>query len=960
MSTRWPAACFCLNHYRLIAACFFIIVDFCAPLVLAAQNSITVKSISLPKPFDHAEIRHMMLDNDGFLWFVTNQGIWRFDGTDVHPVDFRNPALPQSSVPDAIYRYHNFLFVSLQDVSTNTYRIFCYNIGNKYLGEYKMPGRPVNFMTLKTGALQFMTSDGSRWIFTDESGLKQTDKYFRYKGWVKGEGMEYYTIDENGNTYLFSHKKAGLVKKGIVIWSLPAAPMQKLAFVKRAWCDSKYVYANCGNGMVVYDKNSLQIVYECFDERYSLSLPRKDGELPVYKIIKDFRIQDMCREPGNNQTLVGTDKGLLEIGPSGDMPGESEKQQVIIDFFKNKSIRSIYRTANNKLYVGTYQGHFVYDGNTFKRISSNIAYTVQPVNQNKLLVGMEGGAGFYLLNTQTDEVRINLNPLRTTATTKIIPYNNGFLTGSLGYIYYLTALANGDYKINPWLTDVNLGFVKDMKFINGDLWIASVGGLFKAGKDGSNKKIYPVGRTLGCYAILQDSDGIWVGTNGEGLIKINAAGKLTRQIKFSDGLAGEYVYSLLQLNKLVIAGTSGGISIFDQSSGMLPLAIPDLPPTDGSLYQEINHSALFDDTARHKIILGGTQGLTFLDKYYLKSAAGKPTDRVELSYIKSGFNTSQPPATDIFVSNRNVIEILPGNTFTGLKFSGPYNQKYVLFRIKELSSAWQQRQLSEEVSLFAIPPGKYTLQVRFPSVTDQRLWLTKTIIAVPRFYQTWLFDFLALLLAAMLIYLAWLARVRKIRNEHLLRTTIASDLHDEIGSALTRISLSSELMNIKQQMDTKVVERISTDSKSAIASISDIIWSVDARNDNKDDLVLRMKEHAYNMLDEIAMVHFDVFGLDNVSNLPQLLRQNIYLIFKEAINNIAKHSTGPEVWITLNNQSAGMTIMIKNTIDPKKPTAAYAGQGLKNMQMRAKRMKATLDIINDGKCFLITIKMKRW
>jgi len=210
------------------------------------------------------------------------------------------------------------------------------------------------------------------------------------------------------------------------------------------------------------------------------------------------------------------------------------------------------------------------------------------------------------------------------------------------------------------------------------------------------------------------------------------------------------------------------------------------------------------------------------------------------------------------------------------------------------------------------------------------------------------------------IYIAWLWRARQIRKEHMLRTTIASDLHDEIGSALTRISLSSELMNIKKQMDTRVMERISTDSKSAITSISDIIWSVDARNDNKDDLVLRMKEHAYNLLGEIATINFDVFGLDNVSNLPQLLRQNIYLIFKEAINNIAKHSTSPEVWITLNNQSAGMTIMIKNTIDPKKPKAAYAGQGLKNMQMRAERMKATLDIANDEKCFLITIKMKRW
>jgi len=951
---------FCFIEQRFIYCCFFLIIALCIPVLSKSQNSITVNTVNLPKPFDHAEIKHLMLDQEGFLWFLTNQGIWRFDGTDVQPVDIRNPALPQNSVPDGIYRYHNFLFVSIGDVPTNRYQILCYNIGNKKLSQYKMPGRPINYMIGKGGALQFMTSDGSRWIFTDERGLKQTDKYFTYKGWVKGDGMEYYTIDAKGNTYLFSHKKAGLVKKDSVIWSLPAAPIQALAFVKQAWCDSKYVFANCGNGLVVYDKNSLQIVYERFDETYSLSLPGKDGQLPVFKVIKDLRIQDMCKEPGTNRTLAGTDKGLLEIVPSDDMPGETDKQQLVVDFFKNKSIRSIYRSSNNKLYVGTYQGHFVYDGNTFKRINGNIAYTVQPVAPNTLLVGMEGGTGFYLLDTRTDEWRLNPNPLRTTTTTKIIPYNNGFLTGSSGYIYYLTALPNGNYKISPWLTDANIGIVKDLKFTNGDLWVASVLGLFKVDKSGNAKKVYPAGRTLGCYAILKDNDGLWIGTNGEGLIKMDAAGKVIKQIHFNDGLAGEYVYSLFQLNNLVVAGTSGGVSIFDRSSGMQPLSIPDLPAFDGNLYQEINHSAVFDDTAENKIILGGTQGLTFLDKDYLRSAAGKPNDRVNLSYIKKGYNTSQQPATDIFVSNQGTIEILPGNTFTGLKFSGPFYQKYILFRIKELGTAWQTRKLAEEVSLFAIPPGKYTLEVRFPSVTDKRYWLTKSIIAVPHFYQTWFFKFIIVLIIALTIYIAWLARVRKIKDEHLLRTTIASDLHDEIGSALTRISLTSELMNIKQQMDTNVVERISSDSKEAIASISDIIWSIDARNDTRDDLVERMREHAHNMLDGMASVNFEVLWLDKVTNLPQLVRQNIYLIFKEAINNIAKHNANPEVWITLNNHQKGMTITIRNTVADKKPALAHTGQGLRNMQMRAKRMKAAIDILREDHMFSIIIKMKRW
>ena len=823
-----------------------------------------------------------------------------------------------------------------------------------------MPGKPLNFMIDNAGALSFITTDGSKWVFVKNSGLRQTDKYFTRNGWVKGSSMDYYVRDKDGTTYILSHKKIGLIKKDSVVWGKATDTDQRPSFARRGYCNAKYVLVDYAGGLVVYDKTNLQKVFENHDASYTLSLPANDGLLPVLKAIKDLRVQCMYPEPGTGKTLVGTDKGLLEISPSFEKPDETDQRQLTVDFFKDKSIRSIYRAPNGKLYIGTYQGFFVFDGQAFKQVCPYIGYTIEPINQNTLLVGMEGGSGFFLVDTRTDSWRFNPNKNQNLGTTKIIKYGNGYLSGAYGYIYYLTALPNGDYEVMPWLKYGDLGIVKDLKFIDGQLWVAAVGGVYKVTKNGHARKVYPAGGSLACYSMLEDNGGMWIGTNGEGLVKIDTGGKLLRTIHFNDGLAGEYVYSLFKLNKLVVAGTSGGISIFDQSSGMQPLAIPDLPPADGNLYQEFNHSALFDDRAGHKLILGGTQGLTFLDKDYLGSVAGRADDRVRLSYIKKGYSTSQPTATDIFVSRNDTISISPENTFTGIKFSGPFNQKYVLFRIKELDTKWHQGKLSDEVSLFAIPPGKYTLEARFPSVTDPRYWLTKTIIAIPHFYQTWFFKIIIALIIALAIYMAWLARVRKIKDEHLLRTTIASDLHDEIGSALTRISLTSELMNIKQQMDTKVVERISNDSKEAIASISDIIWSIDARNDTRDDLVARMREHAHNMLDGIASVNFEVSGLDKVTNLPQLVRQNIYLVFKEGINNIAKHNSNPEVWIILNNQLMGMTITIKNTVAGKKPASTHTGQGLRNMQMRAKRMKATLDILNKEDVFSIVIRMKRW
>jgi signal transduction histidine kinase len=214
------------------------------------------------------------------------------------------------------------------------------------------------------------------------------------------------------------------------------------------------------------------------------------------------------------------------------------------------------------------------------------------------------------------------------------------------------------------------------------------------------------------------------------------------------------------------------------------------------------------------------------------------------------------------------------------------------------------------------------------------------------------------LIILLLIYQAWVSRIKKLKREMELRTSIASDLHDEIGSNLTRISLSSELMHIKQSTDSEIIQNISNDSKDAIASISDIIWSVDARNDNREDLLSRMKEHVHYMLGDFADISFEVSGLEKTGTLTQLIRQNTYLIFKEAINNIVRHNHNPQVWITINNQQRGITIIIKNTVDPK-PCSTHTGQGLKNMQMRAQRIKASLAVTMADGFFTVTLKTRR-
>jgi len=949
----------CVAVPRFIRHMLFSIVVFCISSLSQAQNSIVVKPVNLPQPFDHSEIKNMMLDNDGFLWFVTNQGIWRFDGTDVQPVDIHDPALPQNSVPGNIYHYHNFLFFVITDLPTASYRILEYDIRNKRVQQFNLPGMPSKFKVDRHGALIFITADGSFWSFTDEGGLTVAARFYGLPGWIKGRRLENYTIDQNGDIYIFLHERAGLVGKKGITWSDTVNGVKKITYVDRAYCTAKYIVALYNNGLVVYDKKALKKVYEYVGPAYQLSLPSKDGMLPVKLEVKDMRTGEPLAVPGTNKYLAGTDKGIIEIQPSDAMPFETVWQQRVIDFFKNKSIRCIYRAPNNKLYIGTYQGFFVFDGKWFKKITAYVGYTIEPVSKDMLLVGMEGGTGFFLVDTRTDTGRLNPgdSPIFTT---KIINNGHGYYTGSYNNVTYsLTPLPNGYYKTEILLRDPRFGSTKDLKFINGQLWIACQGGLFKLAKNGKAQKIYPAGsRALQCYTIQENDGGIWLGTNGEGLVKIDTSGKVIKELHFTDGLAGEYVYSLLILNKLMIAGTSGGVSVFDLSS-MQALNLPEAAPYNGSLSQEFNHSAMFYDTAKRQVVMGGTQGLAILDADYLRSHIGNTNDQVRLSYIKKSSSATQKPDIDLFAALSKKIIILPQITYAGLKFSGPVRQQFVLFRIKELDDHWHQTKLSDEISLYAIPPGTYTIEARFPSVTNHKYWLTEQLVVVPRFYQTLLFKILVVLAILLAIYLAWRYNANKIRQEQQMRTAIASDLHDEIGSTLTRISINSELLTMGDSGDKDALEIISNDSKKAISSISDIIWSVDARNDNKEDLVLRMKDHAHKMLEDIAEVHYSVSGLSSTANIPQSIRQNIYLIFKEAVNNIIRHNISPEVWINLENGPAGFTMEVKNTIQHKKGTG-YKGQGLKNMEMRAKRINASVRVAEGDGIFSVTLRMKEW
>lgn len=968
-----------LQFFKLLPIIIFLMTG--VVFNAGAQSYYHAKKIDLPAPFKYSEIKDITQDKEGFIWFINSQGIWRFDGTTVQPFNSHYADLPQSAVPDYIYAHDDYLLIFFEEDAKSL--LFTYNTKTLQLIKYEIDTPPAGFYKTPKGELEFYGRRGQKWFFAHQMVIKEK-KDPNIVHWLGKETLQNFKVDADGSVYLCYNEKIARLKDGHFFAGpgdtvkVQGNPSFKFTQSKAILVSSKYILDKFGNGFIIFDKKTLQQVYVykgdgiamiCLLHDEFILLQDEAGSLQADS--RFFKIQqspfvgqadivkNIAPEIHSDKLLVATNRGIFELIADAGNSYNNKQNAATGGFFKKKSVRSIYRMANGKLYVGVYGGFFAVDTTgSIHEVSTNVVYCISRIDDHSLLLGIEGGVGFATLNTDTDQMTFLSNPSQRTYGFSLAKDGDSFLAGTAFVMYRISKQANQQWQLQKLFRKDSLGFVKQIKKINNQWWIASANGLFRLENDTVLKRIYPQTGRMTIYSMLPEKDGVWLGTAANGLVKINFGGKVLNQVRFSNGLAGEFVYSLYNANGLIFAGTNGGLSVFDTHAGMLVISPPDYEEYS----QELNHSAIFYDETRHQLIMGGVGGLLFIDMEHYSLAKSKEADMVKLSYFKKGSNGVLPGETNLFAYQQPGITLYPGDVFMGLKFAGNniWHQGKFLFRLRELDSTWRKADLADEISFYSLSPGKYTLQARFASAVNSRYWLSKTIIVVPHFYQTWYFDVVVIAIIGLLIYAAWLARLDQIRKEQLVRTTIASDLHDEIGSALTRISMSSELMHIRQSADAKVIEHISDDSKNAIASISDIIWSIDARNDNKEDLLLRMRQHAFVMLEDNAEVHFEATGLDKVVDLPQLIRQNVYLIFKEAINNILKHNHHPEVWIELKNRTSGMTITIKNTINAQTKTSNYTGQGLKNMKMRAERIKGSVNIVTGGDLFLVIIKMKKW
>lgn len=192
----------------------------------------------------------------------------------------------------------------------------------------------------------------------------------------------------------------------------------------------------------------------------------------------------------------------------------------------------------------------------------------------------------------------------------------------------------------------------------------------------------------------------------------------------------------------------------------------------------------------------------------------------------------------------------------------------------------------------------------------------------------------------------WYHRRREHHRLLALRTRIAADLHDEVGSVLTQISMQSTLLreghHTSEQQRTYLDQMVDA-SRLAARQLSDAVWSIDARHDSAASLLDRLRDHAHEVLPPAGVELIITIDptLTSVA-MPLPVRQALYFIYKESLHNVVKHARAQHVWVRLWLVGGLLEMQVHDDGQGITTQLRPGGQGISNMRMRATTVGGTL------------------
>ncbi|MGD0816751.1 MAG: triple tyrosine motif-containing protein [Verrucomicrobiota bacterium] len=319
-------------------------------------------------------------------------------------------------------------------------------------------------------------------------------------------------------------------------------------------------------------------------------------------------------------------------------------------------------------------------------------------------------------------------------------------------------------------------------------------------------------------------------------------------------------------------------------------------------------------------------------------------------------------------SENRPLRIPPGRhrlefIYTGLSFTVPEQVRF-RYRLEGLDSEWIEAGAKRSANFDYVPPGQYDFHVL--ACNNSGVWndqgASVAFVLMPFFWQTWWFrSFLIALALGMVGAGVWLDTRRRMRRkmealerqeavEH-ERARIAHDIHDELGSHLTRITMLSEPARHEPEVPdpgATNVRQIHDIARELTSTMDEIVWAVNPHHDTPEGLA--------SYLEQFALQFLGVAGIRCRLDLPLQLplwpltaetRHSVFLAFKEALHNVVKHSGATEVRIALTVDARVLTLSVEDNGCGFDPAAVDpTGNGLVNMRRRLEHIGGRCEIVS--------------
>ncbi|HEY1786786.1 MAG TPA: two-component regulator propeller domain-containing protein [Verrucomicrobiae bacterium] len=905
-------------------------------------------------------VTSILQDRRGYLWIGTTNGLARFDGIHFTTFDsINNPELPDGRILSLYQGRSGSLWIG-------TARGLVRYEGGRFSPFFEKDG-------LSSERILCASEDlaGNVWAGT-EAGLNRLEQA-RFTSFFTLEGLPDDRINGMtilGKNLIFATGK-GLAEFGGVRFGLYAP------FAGIPSDDIREIKADAaGNLWLIDDTGLWRIRLQGTDQNV---VQVYQGAVTVFDIGADGVLwlgspDGILRELAVN----GSDVSPVQIAhfPSSISALREDAEH---DLWLGTASSGLYRLKHRELNLTTPIGSGGQDVFSLEILSSNemwfstAAGTLACWNANEMVTNIPWAAGMQVRVVSGDG-------------------HSGIWIGTVddGLFHW------DDGKLSHWdeLDGLSDNDVESIYVGKDKIWLGTRNGGLNSLHDGHiDRFLTPWGLT-GNYAGVITGDGrdrVWIGTTGDGLFCLSNG--VFSAFSGTNGLPNNDVRALLVDDEQVLwGGTDDGLVRLQDNHLMAFSKKDGLPDDEICQLQQDNRGNLW---------VGCNSGVYRLQKWQLADYAngrvqfidavpygesdGLPAmqcipgaqirntsasrdetvwfatskDVVSLDPAQTRWNTKPPSVVleqllidDVPVPLTNPVRIPPGAEriqfqYTALSLVAPDKARFRC-RFDGFDRAWVNLENKRTVQYTQVPPGHYRFRVI--ACNNDGVWNqdgdSLAVIVMPFWWETAWFKLLVLGIFAAFVFGILRQRRIRLREMERLRVRIAGDLHDELGSSLWSIALLSQMlkkhgkMGDEERRDAGEIHRIAGQTSNAIR---DIVWIINPAFDTVQDLVQRMKDFAGTIL-RGAEYQLNCEGLSLSRRLTLGFRENVFLMYKEILTNVAKHAEASSVEICLKELPRIWELSVRDNGRGFDPLTPVTGNGLQNLRRRAEKIGASVHV----------------